>query len=147
MNLYLDTSALIKRYVNEAGSTDVRRWIRSADDKATTLITRAEMSAGINRLLRMKYLSQKDYGEALEEFHADWEDYHRLPVSETLVTRADALACQYNLRGYDAIHLAAALTWQVLLAMPVTLVTYDRELAETAQASGMAVLPSMAELP
>ena len=141
MNLYLDTSALIKRYVNEAGSTDVREWIRSADDKATTLITRAEMSAGINRLLRMKYLSRKDYDDALEEFHVDWEDYHRLPVSETLVARADALACQYNLRGYDAIHLAAALTWQELLDVPVTLVTYDRELAEAARASGMVVLP------
>ncbi len=46
MNLYLDTSALIKRYVNETGSSDVRDWMdRSADDKATALITRAEMSA------------------------------------------------------------------------------------------------------
>jgi predicted nucleic acid-binding protein len=141
MNLYLDTSALIKRYVNEAGSTDIRVWIRSADDKATTLITRAEMSAGINRLLRMKFLSLKDYNEALEEFHADWEDYHRLPVTAPLVARADALACQHNLRGYDAIHLAAALTWQELLDLPVTLVTYDRELAGAARASGMAVLP------
>jgi predicted nucleic acid-binding protein len=141
MNLYLDTSALIKRYVNEAGSTDIRVWIRSADDKATTLITRAEMSAGINRLLRMKFLSLKDYNEALEEFHADWEDYHRLPVTAPLVARADALACQHNLRGYDAIHLAAALTWQELLDLPVTIVTYDRELAGAARASGMAVLP------
>ena len=141
MNLYLDTSALIKRYVNEAGSTDIRVWIRSADDKATTLITRAEMSAGINRLLRMKSLSLKDYNEALEEFHADWEDYHRLPVTAPLVARADALACQHNLRGYDAIHFAAALTWQELLDLPVTLVTYDRELAGAARASGMAVLP------
>ena len=141
MNLYLDTSAIIKRYVNEAGSTDVREWIRSADDKATTLITRAEMSAGINRLLRMKYLSQKDYSKALEEFRADWMDYHRLPVTEPLVARADALACEHALRGYDAIHLAAALTWKELLDQPVTLVTYDRELAEAARASGMAVLP------
>jgi predicted nucleic acid-binding protein len=141
MNLYLDTSALIKRYIDEAGSTDVRKWIRSADDKATTLITRAEMSAGMNRSLRMKYLSQKDYGEALEEFRTDWPDFHRLPVNEPLVARADALACEHNLRGYDAIHLAAALTWQELLDAPVTLVTYDRELAEAARASGMAVLP------
>jgi uncharacterized protein len=141
MNLYLDTSALIKRYVNETGSSDVGEWIRSADDKATTMITRAEMSAGMNRLLRMKHLSQKDYGDALEEFRADWEDYHRLPVTEPLVARADALACEHNLRGYDAIHLAAALTWQDLLSLPVTLVTYDRELAEAARSSGMPVLP------
>ena len=141
MNLYLDTSALIKRYVNEAGSTDVREWIRSATDKAITLITRAEMSAAINRLLRMRHLSQEDYGDALEQFRADWVDYHRLPVTDPLVARADGLACEHNLRGYDAIHLAAALTWQELLGLPVTVVTYDKELAEAARASGMAVLP------
>ena len=141
MNLYLDTSALIKRYVNEAGSTDVREWIRSADDKATALVTRAELSAGINRMLRMRYLSQADYDDALEKFRADWMDYQRLPVNEPLVARADLLACEQALRGYDAIHLAAALTWQELLDLPVTLVTYDRELAGAARASGMAVLP------
>jgi predicted nucleic acid-binding protein len=141
MNLYLDTSALIKRYVNETGSTEVREWIGSADDKATTLITRAEMSAAINRMLRLRHLSQDDCNVALDEFRADWLDYHRLPVTEPLVDRADAMACEHNLRGYDAIHLAAALTWQELLDLPVTVVTYDRELAEAARASGMVVLP------
>ncbi len=141
MNLYLDTSALIKRYVNEAGSPDVREWVRSADDKATVLITRAEMSAAINRLLRMKFLTQEDYAKAFEEFRSDWRDYHRLPVTEPLVARADTLAGEHNLRGYDAVHLAAALTWQELLELPVTVVTYDKELAKAVRAIGMAVLP------
>lgn len=141
MILYLDTSALIKRYVNETGSPDVREWLRSADDKATVLITRAEMSAALNRLLRMKFLSQNDHASALTEFRADWMYYHRLPVTEPLVARAEALACEHNLRGYDAIHLAAALTWQDLLGLPVTVVTYDKELTEAARALGMEVLP------
>lgn len=141
MNLYLDTSALIKRYVNETGSPNMREWLSSADAKATALITRAEMSAAINRLLRMKFLSQEDYASALDEFHADWRDYHRLPVNEPLVARADLLACEHDLRGYDAIHLAAALTLQELLDLPVTLVTYEKELVAAALASGMAVLP------
>jgi predicted nucleic acid-binding protein len=92
-------------------------------------------------MLRMRYLSQEDFDDALEKFRADWMDYQRLPVNEPLVARADTLACEHTLRGYDAIHLAAALTWQELLNLPVTLVTYDRELAGAAQASGMAVLP------
>jgi uncharacterized protein len=141
MNLYFDTSALIKRYVSEAGSTDVREWIRSTDDKATTLVTRAEMSAAFNRMLRMRHLTQADYDDALGQFRADWMDFHRLPVTETLVALADALACEFILRGYDAIHLAAARTWQNLLELPVTVVTYDRELSEAARESGMAVLP------
>jgi predicted nucleic acid-binding protein len=141
VNLYLDTSALIKRYVNETGSAEVWEWIRSADDKATVLITRAEMSAALYRLLGMKYLSQEDHASALVVFRADWMNFHRLPVTESLVARADALACEHNLRGYDAVHLAAALNWQDLIDLPVTLVTYDKELANTAQALGMAALP------
>ncbi len=141
MILYLDTSALIKRYVNETGSLDVRAWLRSADDKATVLITRAEMSAAINRLQRMKFISQEDTTSALAEFRADWKDYYRLPITDGLVARADALACEHNLRGYDSIHLAAALNWQELLEQPVTVVTYDKELVKAARALGMAVLP------
>jgi predicted nucleic acid-binding protein len=139
--LYLDTSALIKRYIIETGSADVIKWLRTADDLATVLITRAEMSAAINRMCRMKLLSQKDYASVLEEFHTDWIDYHRLPINEALVARADELACKHELRGYDAIHLAAALTWQDLLDLPVIIVTYDQELAEAGHASGMEVLP------
>ena len=141
MILYLDTSALIKRYVSETGSLEVRAWLHAADDTATVLITRAEMSAALNRLLRMKLLTQEDHASALAEFRFDWLYYHRLSVTESLVARADALACERNLRGYDAIHLAAALNWQDLLSLPVTLVTYDKELASAARVLAMAVLP------
>ena len=119
---------------------DVWEWIHSADDKVTVLITRAEMSAALNRLLRMKYLSQEDHASALAVFRADWMNFTRLPITESLVARADALACENNLRGYDAVHLAAALNWQELIDLPVTLVTYDKELASAARALGMAVL-------
>ena len=141
MILYLDTSALIKRYIKETGSLDVADWLFSANDTATVLITRAEMSAAFNRLLRMKYISQEDHIKALTEFRLDWMYYHRLPITEPLVARADTLACEHNLSGYDAIHLAAAINWQDLLSLPVTLVTYDKELASAARAMGMAVLP------
>lgn len=141
MNLYLDTSALIKRYVQESGSMDVREWLRLAENVATVLVTRAEMSASLNRLLRMKFLSPDEYASALKEFRTDWEAYHRLPITESLVMHADLLACEHNLRGYDAIHLAAAVKWQEILDQPVAVVTYDRELAEAAQALGLQVLP------
>jgi predicted nucleic acid-binding protein len=89
----------------------------------------------------MQYVSQDDGQQFLDTFRKEWNGLHRLPVTEPLVARSDALACQYNLRGYDAVQLAAALIWQELLDLPVTIVTYDKELAEAAQASGMGVLP------
>jgi uncharacterized protein len=83
----------------------------------------------------------KEARQFLETFRNEWSGFHRLPVTEALIGRADALACEHNLRGYNAIHLAAALAWRDLLGLPVSLVTYDRELADAARVAGIAVLP------
>lgn len=141
MNLYFDTSALIKHYIVEAGSEDVHDWVNSAEMSATSLMTRAEIAAGLTRLLRMNFLTKPDYAIALDYFRADWLFYQRIPISEELVARADRLACEFGLRGYDAVHLAAALTWQENLNFPVTLATFDRGLTDAARQSGLAVLP------
>ena len=140
MNLYFDTSALIKLFVQETYSDDVRRWIASADLVATGLITRAETAAGINRHARMNILNQSQYNTALRNFRSEWNDYHRIPITEQIVARADLLTCEYILRGYDAVHLACALTWQDLLGAPVSLATYDLELRDAAQKNGLNIL-------
>lgn len=140
MNLYIDTSALIKLFVQEDYSDSVRQWLEEADVVATGLITRAETAAGINRLTRMQILDQAQCNLALENFRKEWNDYHRIPITEQIVARAELLTCQFVLRGYDAVHLACALTWQDLLDAPVSLATYDLELSEAAQKNGVAVL-------
>ena len=141
MNLYFDTSALIKLFVQEDYSDDVRRWIEGADLVATGLITRAETAAGINRLARMNILNQSQYNTALSNFRSEWNDYHRIPITEQIVARADLLTCEYILRGYDAVHLACALTWSDLLGMSVSLATFDMELHAVAKRSGIEALP------
>lgn len=143
MNLYLDTSALIKRYINESGTEDVRAWIRAADGLSTGLMTRAETAAGLTRLKRRGIITQEKYSLALEQFRHEWTSFHRLAITEETVARADFLACQHNLRGYDAVHLAAALLWQEALMLPVTLATYDQELANAGKSSGMRALPEI----
>ncbi len=143
MNLYLDTSALIKRYINEPGTEVVRAWLRVADSIATGLLTRAETAAGLTRLQRRNIITQEDYKLTLEQFHLDWAIYQRILINEELIARADFLACQHGLRGYDAVHLAAALIWQEALMLPVTLATYDQELAGAGIKSGLKVLPEL----
>ena len=141
MNLYIDTSALIKLFVQETYSDEVRQLVENAHLVATGLITRAETAAGINRLTRMNFLDQIQCNTALNNFRKEWDDYHRIPVTEQIVSRADLLTGQYALRGYDAIHLACALTWSELLGTPVTIVTFDKELRDAAQKSDMKVFP------
>ena len=143
MNLYLDTSALIKRYISETGTEDVRAWIRAAEAISLSIMTRAETAAGLTRLQSRGILTQENYMTALEQFRLDWEWYQRLPINEELIARADFLACQHGLRGYDAVHLAAALVWQEALTLPVTLATYDQELADAGKKSGLKVLPKI----
>jgi predicted nucleic acid-binding protein len=141
LNLYFDSSALVKRYIDEQGSSDVLDWMDDSKINGTVLVTRAEVASAISRAVRMQYISKEDVGRFLDVFRREWESLHRIPITEPLVARADTLACDHNLRGYDAVHLAAALIWQEQLGMPVTVVTYDRELAAAVQALGMTVLP------
>jgi len=141
MNLYIDTSALITHYIAEVGSEYVNDLIVDAAVIATGLITRAEMAAGINRLLRMNSISKDHYAIALRDFRSDWKHYERIMIWEEIVARADSLTCEYILRGYDATHLACGLSWQDALELPMVLVTFDAELRDAAEKAGMKTLP------
>jgi predicted nucleic acid-binding protein len=141
MILYLDTSALAKRYLAEVGGPDVRQWISQARPIATGIITRAELAAAIHRAGRLGWINAVESAAALSLFRAEWDLLGRLPVSEATVRRADELAGRHGLRGFDAIHLACALLFQEALGEAVTMATYDRLLWQAASAEGLAVLP------
>lgn len=141
MILYLDASALVKRYVAETGSKQVEQVIRESAVVGTGLISRAEVSAGLAKAVRVGILGGKEATEAVNAFRKDWRDFVRVAVSEAVVARADVLAWQYGLRGYDAVHLATALVWQEVLGETVTLASYDRQLWEAAEPAGLAPFP------
>ncbi len=142
MILYLDASALVKRYIQEKASQDVNAWIEAADMVVTGLITRVEVAAAIAHAGRMKLITPDEALTALRQFRSEWESLQRLPITENTVVRGDTLAVEHNLRGYDATHLACALIWQETLGMPVTLASFDIQLIEAARGVQMAYLPS-----
>jgi len=84
----------------------------------TGLISRAEIAAALAKAARMGALLPGEAEAALETFRVEWPDFIRIQITEALVARAASLAWQYGLRGYDAVHLAAALTWQEGRANP-----------------------------
>jgi predicted nucleic acid-binding protein len=141
MIVYLDASALIKKYIEEIGSEEIDRLIDQADAVATALISRTEVAAAIVKTLRTGAIPQPEASAALRIFRIEWTDLLRLEVTETTVARADALAWKHGLRGYDAVHLAAALIWQETIAEPVTLATFDRQLWQSGQAAELSVWP------
>jgi predicted nucleic acid-binding protein len=140
MNLYFDTSALVKRYVRETGSEDVSRWIADAGLIATSLITRAEMNAAFARAVRMGNISQLMGEKAMQLLETHWSSYLKVSVTEKCISRASRLAWNPGLRGYDAVHLASAELWQIALGEPVILVTFDQQLAAGGRQIGLEVL-------
>lgn len=142
MILYLDASALVKRYVREPGSEEVNAWIDAAEMVVTGLITRVEVAAAIARAGRVKLISPEAALAALGQFRSEWESFQRLPITENTVRRGDALAVEHHLRGFDATHLACALIWQETLGFPVTLASFDSQLIQATRQIGMGYLPA-----
>ena len=68
------------------------------------------MTAALAKAVRVGLLQRDEGGSALRTFSAEWNDVLRLQLTETLVARAGDLAWEHGLRGYDAVHLAAAIT-------------------------------------
>ncbi|GBC96221.1 Ribonuclease VapC49 [bacterium HR16] len=141
MILYLDASALVKCYVEEQGSHDVVRLIQASEIAGTGVLSRAEVVAAIARATRIGSISREDGELAIAAFEADWANLVRLQTTEAIIAQAARLAWQKGLRGYDAVHLACAMTWRDALQRPVTMVTYDRELWQGAQEEGLDLFP------
>jgi len=142
MIVYIDASALVKRYIKESGSPEVNDLFAEAASMLTNLISRAEVSAAIMRAARTGIIEQDAAERVLQKFRSEWESYQRLPVTEATVARADAIVSEYDLHGYDAVHLAAAMLWQEAIGIPVTLATFDSKLWEAARQAGLDVWPN-----
>jgi len=140
--LYLDTSALLKKYVEETGSREVRSLIGRQEFVATCSVARAEAACALARAVRLGSLPEPAARQAHRVFIHEWKNYVRVRVSEALIARADSLAWSHKLRGYDAVHLAAALEWQDRVNETITLATFDKELWTAAAETGLSRFPA-----
>ncbi len=141
MILYLDASALVKRYVTERGSRETAELCTKADLVATSLISRAEVAAALAKAVRVGIVDANNGRKAQRAFVNQWPDFAKGPVTEALVARAESLAWDSALRGYDAVQLASALTWQESVGAEITLATFDRQLWSAGKQVGMHVWP------
>lgn len=107
MTVYLDTSSLVKLYVEEVGSGDVRDLVADADIVATSLVAYPETRAALARLRRSGDLSATDFARAKRTFESEWSAFLALEVTTAISREAGALAERYALRGFDALHLAS----------------------------------------
>jgi predicted nucleic acid-binding protein len=141
MILYADTSALVKKYVKEAGSGEVISLFTQHPVIGTATLTQAEMAAALSKAVRQGWVDESDGRIAWKDFLSHWLSYMRLPVSAGIVERAATLAWRQGLRAYDSIHLASSLTWQETAGEAVVFACFDRSLLQAAHHEGLHTWP------
>ena len=143
---FCDSSAIVKRYVNETGSNFVDGLADSKSGNIILLarITRVEVVAAIARRQKGGSITSNDANNAILAFQHDLtNDYLTIEVTPALLSSAMNLAVKHALRGYDAVQLAATLEANneriATRLSPLTLVSADSELNVSAQAEGLSV--------
>ncbi len=143
---FVDSSALVKRYISETGS----RWVLSLfdpvlnNDVLIAAITGVEIVAAITRRARGGSISATDATAACSQFRSDLQsEYQVVEVTESIINSAMALAEAHRLRGYDAVQLAAGREINSLCVVnglpSVIFVSADNELNTAAASEGLLV--------
>jgi predicted nucleic acid-binding protein len=140
MIFYCDTSALIKRYVDEDGAELVNELWKQADGIATSVVAFAESIAAFNRKMRERVLTLKEYARIVQKFKRDYQQLITVSIDYHLNERIEMLARAHLLCGFDAIHSASALLLRDTGQLEVVFGCFDRNLNEAASEEGIAIL-------
>lgn len=141
MIVYVDTSALVKRYIHETSSDEVIALIDQADAVGTAILTRVEMASALEKAVRLKWVKREIALQSWQDFLDHWPSFTRMNITPGTIERASNLAWEHGLRGYDAVHFASSLTWQETLDAPIMLATFDHDLWKAGEKAGMQVWP------
>lgn len=134
MNVFLDSSALAKRYVQEPGSDRVEEILFSASSLGISVICVAEIISALCRRRRESKLSRRQYLKAKQALFEDIADASVVNITDQVMARAVELLERWPLRSSDALHIASAAEWSGELFVSAD----DRQCA-AAQAYGLRV--------
>jgi len=137
MILYLDTSALVKRYFKEAGSSEVISQWKKAGAIATSSIAYAETMASFHRKKREANIRLDVFHALVDSFQKDWESLFCVKVNDDLNGMIDKVLFSHPLRGFDAIHLASALILHDAAPDQLLFACFDKPLVQAAIAEGL----------
>ena len=143
---YLDVSAVVKWHVVEPGTAWTNRLVdpRVGHELYTVRLTGPEVVATLTRLARGGRLPAVEAVRAIASFRQDWQSrYIIVDASRRIVDTGMDIAEAHGLRGYDAVHVAAAHEVQRLRQVQrlpaIVFISADREQLRAAAAEGMAV--------
>jgi len=146
---FLDTSAVVKRYVAEVGSQTVTDLVSAPSVNVVIAdISRAEFASALNRRLREGTVSPEQHRALKSAFGVHLvDDYLVAPLESSHITAACRVIEAHGLRAYDAVQLAVALSLRDLLAPAgeaIGFMSADPRLNAAARAEGLAVTEPLA---
>lgn len=132
MITYVDTSTLLKLVIDEDGSDQAVTIWTSADTVASVALIIVEARAALAAASRGRRITATQHADARRELEVLLADLHMVEPTEESIGEAAELAEAEGLRGYDAVHLAAA-----LLVEATVLSSADTELCAAAERRGL----------
>lgn len=138
MILYLDTSSLVKLYVDELHAEQVREWVAAAEIVAISRLAYPETLSAFTRRHRSGDFTTTEFATLAEAFTSEWHTFAALDFDEIA---AGEMASKHGLRAFDAVHLASALllaSGQETISLAFS--SFDEQLNHAAAAEGLTVL-------
>ena len=111
MKLFLDSSAFAKRFVEESGSQEVEILCSQATELCLSVICVPEIISALNRRLREKSLTRRDYAQAKQRLAQDVRDTLIINLTPDVVHTSIEILETTPVRTMDALHVASALAW------------------------------------
>ena len=132
MAQYVDSSALVKLYMNEPESESCEELFRRDLDWVSAGHTEVEVRRTLARVL-----AGSSFEAAREQFLGHWRRVKVVDLDRAICRTAAEIAEVTGVRSLDALHLAAA---QRAGGGTVPIHTYDLRLAQAARSLGWTVL-------
>ena len=146
-SVYLDTSALVKLYIEEEGTERVTALTAERDDVQVIVldITLIESRSAVRRRQREGDIPRADADRLLERMEEDAAVSFLLqPSTSAVMEEAARLIDRHPLRAYDALQLAGCLVAGQHMPGPLTFVCADTRLCEAARSEGLTTLNPLA---
>jgi uncharacterized protein len=107
MNLYFDSSALLKRYLNEKGDAKVRGLFDKSERIFVSAVTHVECASAFQRLLQTKFIDKSEYERLTTEIAIDFPFFETVPFDEDVKQIALRVIEKHPLKPLDTIQLAS----------------------------------------
>ncbi len=134
MRVFFDSSAFVKRFIEEHGSDEIEGYCQQASMLGLSIICFPEIISALNRKRRERTLSPADYSTIKTQLADDIRDADVINLSPAVIERSIFLLETNALRSLDSLHIACALEWQA-----ECFISADKRQLQAAKKSGLRV--------